>query len=136
VKTNFYFALRPIFRKQQCLSFFPLPQGQGALRRSVGGLHALSLREVGRAPGPCTPQNRLGGWPLAQGMLLIPANFHLLLPEVPMPRVLEILIVVLLLLWILGGFVVPVGSNLIHLLLVVILVVVLLRVLPGRGARV
>ena len=51
-----------------------------------------------------------------------------------MPRILEILVVVLLLLWLLGAFVVPVG-NLVHLLLVLILIVVLVRVLQGRGPK-
>ena len=41
--------------------------------------------------------------------------------------VLEVLIVVLLVLWLLGGFVVPVGGSLIHVLLVLVLVLVILR---------
>lgn len=45
---------------------------------------------------------------------------------------LETIIVVLLLLWLLGAFVFPIGGSLIHLLLVVLLVVVVLRVLQGR----
>ena len=50
-----------------------------------------------------------------------------------MPRyTLEAIIVVLLLIWLLGGFVFPFGGNLIHLLLVIILIVVLIRVLQGR----
>jgi Family of unknown function (DUF5670) len=50
-----------------------------------------------------------------------------------MPRgTLEALIVVLLILWLLGWQVMPVGGNLIHLLLVVLLVVVVVRVLQGR----
>ena len=50
-----------------------------------------------------------------------------------MPRyTLELIIVVLLILWLLGAFISPVGGNLIHLLLVVLLVVVVLRVLQGR----
>jgi hypothetical protein len=50
-----------------------------------------------------------------------------------MPRYsLETLIVVLLLLWLLGWLIVPVGGSLIHLLLVIILVVVLIRLLQGR----
>jgi len=52
-----------------------------------------------------------------------------------MLRILEVLIVVVLLAWVLGAFVVPVGGNLIHLLLVVLLIVILLRVLTGRGPR-
>ena len=50
-----------------------------------------------------------------------------------MPRyTLETLILVLLLLWLLGWLVVPVGGNLVHLLLVLVLVVVVIRVLQGR----
>jgi hypothetical protein len=45
---------------------------------------------------------------------------------------LEAIIVVLLILWLLGAFVAPVGSNLIHLLLVVLLVVVVVRLLRGQ----
>jgi hypothetical protein len=46
--------------------------------------------------------------------------------------ILEILIVVLLLLWLAGAFVWPVGGNLIHLLLVVIVVIIIIRLLEGR----
>ena len=50
-----------------------------------------------------------------------------------MPRyMLETIVVVLLVLWLLGAFIAPVGSNLIHLLLVVVAVVVVLRLLQGR----
>ena len=50
-----------------------------------------------------------------------------------MPRnTLELLIVVLLILWLLGWLVVPVGGSLIHLLLVLVLVVLLIRILQGR----
>ena len=50
-----------------------------------------------------------------------------------MPRyTLETIVLVLLILWLLGGFVFPIGGNIIHLLLVVILVVVLLRLVQGR----
>lgn len=52
-----------------------------------------------------------------------------------MLRILEILIVIVLLAWLVGAFVVPVGGNLIHLLLVVLLVIILVRVLTGRGPR-
>jgi hypothetical protein len=45
---------------------------------------------------------------------------------------LETIIVVLLLLWLLGAFLVPVGGDLIHLLLLVVLVVVVVRLLQGR----
>jgi Family of unknown function (DUF5670) len=47
--------------------------------------------------------------------------------------VIEVLIVVLLVLWLLGGFVVPVGGSLIHLLLVLVLVLVVVRLLQGRS---
>jgi hypothetical protein len=50
-----------------------------------------------------------------------------------MPRYsLETIVVVLLILWLLGAFVIPIGTSLIHLLLVAVLVVILLRVLEGR----
>jgi hypothetical protein len=50
-----------------------------------------------------------------------------------MPRyTLETVIVILLVLWILGAFIAPVGTDLIHLLLVIVLVVVVLRFLQGR----
>ena len=50
-----------------------------------------------------------------------------------MPRyTLETLILVLLLLWLLGWLVIPVGGNLVHLLLVLLLVVIVVRVLQGR----
>jgi hypothetical protein len=45
---------------------------------------------------------------------------------------LETIVVVLLILWLLGAFVSPVGGNLIHLLLVVVAVVVVVRLLQGR----
>jgi Family of unknown function (DUF5670) len=47
---------------------------------------------------------------------------------------LEAIIVILLVLWLLGAFVValPAVGNLIHLLLIVILVVIIIRVLQGR----
>jgi hypothetical protein len=47
--------------------------------------------------------------------------------------ILELLIVVLLILWLTGMFVFPIGS-LVHVLLVVLLVVILVRVLQGRSA--
>lgn len=46
--------------------------------------------------------------------------------------VLELLIIVLIVAWLLGVFVVPVGGSLIHLLLVIVLIVVLVKVLQGR----
>ena len=51
-----------------------------------------------------------------------------------MPRYsLETIIVALLILWLLGAFIAPVGGGLIHLLLLVILVVVVVRLLQGRS---
>lgn len=53
--------------------------------------------------------------------------------EPHLPRYsLESIVVVLLVLWLLGAFVVPVAGALVHLLLLVVLVVVVLRVLQGR----
>lgn len=40
--------------------------------------------------------------------------------------------IVLLILWVLGGFVLHVGGGLIHLLLVIAVIVVLYRVITGR----
>jgi hypothetical protein len=45
---------------------------------------------------------------------------------------LTLIVVVLILLWLLGWFAVPMAGNLIHLLLVVILVIVVIRLLQGR----
>jgi hypothetical protein len=45
---------------------------------------------------------------------------------------LETVIVILVILWLLGWLVFPIGGGLIHLLLVVVLVVVIIRVLQGR----
>ncbi|WP_343611672.1 lmo0937 family membrane protein [Novosphingobium sp.] len=42
------------------------------------------------------------------------------------------IVVVLVILWALGAFVVPVGGGLIHLLLVIALVVILFQILTGR----
>ena len=50
-----------------------------------------------------------------------------------MPRyLLETIVVVLIFLWLMGAFFVPVGVSLIHLLLVVLLVIVILRLMNGR----
>lgn len=50
-----------------------------------------------------------------------------------MPRYsLETIIIILVLLWLLGAFVMPFGGDVIHLLLVIVLVVVVIRVLDGR----
>ena len=52
-----------------------------------------------------------------------------------MPRyALETIVIILLILWLLGAFVMPVGGNLIHVLLVIILVLVVVRLLTGRNA--
>ena len=42
------------------------------------------------------------------------------------------IVIVLLVLWLLGAFVVPVGGSLIHLLLVFAVIVILIRVIQGR----
>ncbi|MDZ4756084.1 MAG: lmo0937 family membrane protein [Phycisphaerae bacterium] len=47
---------------------------------------------------------------------------------------LETLIVIILILWLLGWLVFPIGGSLIHLLLVVLLVVVIIRLMQGRKA--
>jgi hypothetical protein len=46
---------------------------------------------------------------------------------------LELLIVLILLIWLMGAFVVPIGGSVIHLLLVIVLVLVVVRLLQGRG---
>jgi len=46
---------------------------------------------------------------------------------------LSTIVIVLLVLWLLGAFVVPIGGALIHLLLVIAAIVVLLRVIQGRN---
>ena len=52
-----------------------------------------------------------------------------------MPRYsLESIIVIVLILWLLGAFLYPIGGNLIHILLVVILVIVVIRLLQGQRA--
>jgi hypothetical protein len=50
-----------------------------------------------------------------------------------MPRLLEVLIVVLILLWALGAFVVHIGGDFIHLMLVIVLIVVVVRLVTGSG---
>jgi hypothetical protein len=47
-------------------------------------------------------------------------------------NLLELLIVILLIGWLVGAFVVPVGGSLIHVLLVVVLVLIVVRLLQGR----
>ena len=44
---------------------------------------------------------------------------------------LESIILLLVVLWLLGAFVFPIGGSLVHLLLVIVLVVVIVRVLQG-----
>ena len=45
---------------------------------------------------------------------------------------LEVLILILVLAWITGAFIVPVGGSLIHLLLVILVIVIVVRVLRGE----
>lgn len=45
---------------------------------------------------------------------------------------LELLIVIVLIAWLLGGFVIPIGGPAIHLLLIIVLVLVIVRVLQGQ----
>ncbi len=40
--------------------------------------------------------------------------------------------VILLILWVLGAFVVPIGGSLIHLLLVIAVIVIIYRLVTGR----
>jgi hypothetical protein len=47
---------------------------------------------------------------------------------------LETIILILVLLWLLGAFIVPIGSDLIHLLLLIVLVVIVVRLLGGKSA--
>ena len=50
-----------------------------------------------------------------------------------MPRyTLEVIIVILIVLWLLGAFVMPVGGSFIHLLLILVLAVVVIRLMQGR----
>lgn len=46
---------------------------------------------------------------------------------------LELLIIILILAWATGTFIVPIGGSLIHLLLVIVLIVVVVRVIQGRN---
>ncbi len=46
---------------------------------------------------------------------------------------LELLILLLVVAWVTGAFIVPVGGSLIHLLLVIVLVVLVIRVLRGQN---
>jgi hypothetical protein len=46
--------------------------------------------------------------------------------------VLELIILILVIAWITGAFVVPVGGSLIHLLLVIIVIVIVVRLLRGE----
>jgi len=47
---------------------------------------------------------------------------------------LETIILIPVILWLLGAFIAPVGSDLIHILLVIIHVVIVLRLFGGRRA--
>ncbi|WP_020475762.1 lmo0937 family membrane protein [Zavarzinella formosa] len=50
-----------------------------------------------------------------------------------MPRYsLETIILILVILWLLGAFIMPFGGDLIHILLVVLLIVIIFRVVGGR----
>jgi hypothetical protein len=44
------------------------------------------------------------------------------------------IVVILLVLWLLGAFVVPVGGSLIHLLLVIAVIVLVFQLISGRRA--
>lgn len=66
-------------------------------------------------------------------MLYFTAESRLLTRHGMSRYALETIVVLLILLWLLGAFVVPVGSDLIHLLLVVVLVVVVIRLFQGRA---
>ncbi|MEO6223600.1 MAG: lmo0937 family membrane protein [Vicinamibacterales bacterium] len=46
---------------------------------------------------------------------------------------LSTIVIILLVLWLLGAFVVPVGGSLIHLLLVIAVIVFLIRIIQGRN---
>jgi len=90
------------------------------------------MRICGPRHGLCSPFGGLWGKPASRRH---PSRcFFVEHKERPMPRyTLEAIIVVLLLLWLFGFLIVPIGGSLIHLLLVIILVVVLVRVLQGRS---
>ena len=47
---------------------------------------------------------------------------------------LELLIVIVVIAWLMGGFVFPVGSSAIHLLLVIVVILVIVRL--SRGERI
>ncbi len=46
------------------------------------------------------------------------------------------IIVVLVVLWLLGGFAIHIGGGLIHLLLVIAVILLVYNLITGRGARV
>ena len=49
-----------------------------------------------------------------------------------MPRyTLETIILILLILWLLGAFIFPIGGDLIHLILLIIVIVVVIRLFQG-----
>jgi hypothetical protein len=47
--------------------------------------------------------------------------------------ILTLLIIILIVAWALGAFVIPVGGSLIHILLVVVVIIVLVRLLRGQS---
>lgn len=48
---------------------------------------------------------------------------------------LETLIVIILICWLFGAFVVPIGGSLIHVLLVIVLILVLVRLVKGQALQ-
>lgn len=52
-----------------------------------------------------------------------------------MGNLLYLIAVILVIGWLLGAFVYPVGGGLIHVLLVIALVAVLLQIIRGRGVK-
>jgi len=46
---------------------------------------------------------------------------------------LELLIIIILIVWLLGGVVFPVGTSLVHLLLVIVLILIVIRLAQGRS---
>jgi hypothetical protein len=43
-----------------------------------------------------------------------------------------LLIIILFIAWLVGGFVIPIGGSLIHILLVILVIVVIVRLIQGR----
>ncbi len=46
---------------------------------------------------------------------------------------LETIAIIILILWLVGWLVVPIGGNLIHLLLAIILIIIIIRLLRGQS---